>query len=86
MRNCSDRVAESNPRYVAKQSFALAFLTRLPAMSRIGGEILGEQRWEIPTTQVAKSEILGPVDDTCILGDNAGVEFASQDEQVEILP
>jgi hypothetical protein len=76
------------PAFVSLRSslLVLAFLTRLPAVAGIGGEILGEQRWEVPTAQIAESEILRPVDDTRILCDDATVEFAGENQQVEILP
>ena len=45
-----------------------------------GPEVLVEERREVTAAEVAQAEVLRPVDDTRVLGDDAGVEFAREDE------
>src|SRR6056297_1895758 len=51
-----------------------------------GADVLVEERGELAPPEVAEAEVVGPRDDTRVLGDDAGVEFPREEEEVEVLP
>ena len=58
---------------------------RISPVGTDGRQVVFQQSRKIATAQISESERFGPGDDPRILGDDASVEFASENEQIEIL-